>query len=89
MPLYDYKCNECGHIFEKTHKISQMEDVHPCENCESPNTERIITKSASIGDPVRLGFIKPPSDFQDVLKNIHKKTHGSKLNKSSTIVDVK
>lgn len=33
----------------------------------------------SIGDPVRLGFTKPPDSFNDLLKNIKKRNPGSNI----------
>lgn len=31
MPVYDYKCEECGHVFEATHAIN--EKISECEKC--------------------------------------------------------
>ena len=39
MPIYEYKCPKCGHVFEKLMKFS---DPNPdkCPECEAPNPER-------------------------------------------------
>ena len=34
MPTYDYKCTECGDIFEKFHGMSESPDVS-CPGCDS------------------------------------------------------
>ncbi len=42
MPCYDYKCLNCGHVFEQllaTHKTEPL----PCPKCKSKNLERLIT----------------------------------------------
>ena len=45
MPLYDFKCVECEHIFEKRQKYK---DPNPeCEECDAP-TERLITNASFV-----------------------------------------
>ena len=39
-----YKCNDCGKIFEKTHKINIVDIIlskHKCPKCGSRNTKSI------------------------------------------------
>ena len=46
MPIYDYQCEQCAHVFEKRH--SMMDDCPvPCPVCEG-TTYRIISAPASI-----------------------------------------
>lgn len=33
MPTYDYLCNDCGFLFEKTVSFSQREDTQKCKSC--------------------------------------------------------
>lgn len=54
MPTYDYKCNDCGHIFEIFHNITEIPDI-TCGKCNSNNIERKI----SLGS----GFILKGSGF--------------------------
>lgn len=35
MPVYDYKCDKCGMVQEKFHKL----DEELTEGCENPNCE--------------------------------------------------
>jgi putative FmdB family regulatory protein len=46
MPLYDYKCSKCGHIFEVQQKISE-ELLKFCPLCKSP-IKRLISPAGII-----------------------------------------
>jgi hypothetical protein len=59
--LYSFRNKNDGEIVELEMKMCEREPY--LEN--NPDWEQIITKSPSFGDPVKLGFTKPPSDFQD------------------------
>ncbi len=47
MPTYDYKCAECGNVFEKFHGMSEIPVVE-CPNCASKNTARQVSLGAGI-----------------------------------------
>jgi len=45
MPLYEYKCNNCGEVSEFLIGVSrEPEDPH-CTSCGSPDIRRILSKS--------------------------------------------
>jgi putative FmdB family regulatory protein len=46
MPLYDYKCGKCGHVFEAQQKISE-EPLKFCPLCKGP-IKRLISASGLI-----------------------------------------
>ncbi|MFA4843923.1 MAG: FmdB family zinc ribbon protein [Candidatus Margulisiibacteriota bacterium] len=46
MPLYDYKCGKCGHIFEVMQKISE-EPLKFCPECKGP-IKRLISAAGII-----------------------------------------
>jgi putative FmdB family regulatory protein len=46
MPLYDYKCAKCGHIFEVQQKMSE-EPLKFCPLCKGP-IKRLISASGII-----------------------------------------
>jgi putative FmdB family regulatory protein len=46
MPIYEYKCNNCGHIFEELVSVSKSESPE-CLSCGSLDTIKLI--SACIG----------------------------------------
>ena len=46
MPTYGYRCPQCGHQFEKFHKMS-VTTLPPCPECGAI-TERVITGGAGV-----------------------------------------
>ncbi len=43
MPLYDFKCKECGHKFEKlVFKEEEIKEIK-CPKCQSSNIEKLLT----------------------------------------------
>ncbi len=44
MPIYEYRCADCGHVFEE---IQQFSDPDPdkCPSCESKEVGRLISRS--------------------------------------------
>lgn len=45
MPIYEYKCQGCGHEFEKIVKIGETPD---CPGCNSSKVEKLVTFSATV-----------------------------------------
>jgi hypothetical protein len=75
MPTYNFKNNETGEEFEKFMSISAR-DTYLKEN---PHIESMLSGSPMIGDPIRLGR-GDLGGFKDVLRNIHQRNRGSKMN---------
>jgi hypothetical protein len=48
----------------------------PCPECGEKSIRKLLT-TPPIADPVRMGRIKAPEGFRDVLKQIKKRTPGS------------
>jgi putative FmdB family regulatory protein len=42
MPLYEYKCEECGHEFEELVSFAHADEV-ACEKCGSRRTQRLAS----------------------------------------------
>ena len=82
MPTYDYKCEKCEHEFEEMLSISRREEPTevPCErqlHRASPICGGEIKMKAvapGIGDPLKMGLIKPDGQYVEKLKEI-KKNH--------------
>lgn len=37
MPIYEYQCPGCGHVFEEWVKVSEAQDTLPCPHCGVPS----------------------------------------------------
>ena len=84
MPRYDFECPNCNMIHEKYLRIAEMDE--PVKNeTECPHClgmfkmKRLMPRGTTFIDPVRLGVTKPPSQFKEVLKEIHRRAPGSEL----------
>lgn len=74
MPTYEYKCKECGHVFEKFHSIN-AEPVKECPVCNG-NVERMIGTG--------IGLIFKGSGFYITdYKNKKNKDNNSNIEKST------
>lgn len=82
MPLYEFGCGSCGTKFEQFLSISARESplTKPCPHCNATDHITKILTATPLLDPVRMGLIKAPAGFRDVLQNIHERTPGSVLN---------
>jgi len=45
MPLFEYRCKECGHVTEFLEKADAKAE-HECEQCGSTKTDRILSAFA-------------------------------------------
>ncbi len=76
MPIYELINTETEEVFEKTMKIAEYEVFMK----ENPHIRRYHTTAPIFGDPVRLGVVKPPSDFQKgVIDRIRNSVPGNTL----------
>ena len=48
MPLYEYRCNQCGEVFEKLVRFSEADRILPCPKCDSQDTHKKLTTIASL-----------------------------------------
>ena len=44
MPIYEYKCDECGAIFENFQKITDK-DLDICQSCKNSGIKKLISSS--------------------------------------------
>ncbi len=51
MPIFEYRCQECGTKYEVLHKSSENKNDVVCPNCNSLNNKKLLsTFSASMGE---------------------------------------
>jgi putative FmdB family regulatory protein len=43
MPIYDYKCNDCGRTYDVFHKVREVVDDVVCPSCESKKHTRLLS----------------------------------------------
>lgn len=80
MPTYTFRDKNTGEVFDRLMKIAEREEYLK----ENPNIESVIS-APNLVDPIRLGGLRPPSGFKEVLKNIHDRSPGSQLKKNGNI----
>ena len=43
MPTYDYRCKECGKVFEVFRRFSELHGKVNCPNCGSEKAQRVFS----------------------------------------------
>jgi putative FmdB family regulatory protein len=43
MPIYDYKCADCGTIYDVFHKVREIPEDVICPSCNSNNYSRLLS----------------------------------------------
>ena len=62
MPIYEYKCKQCGEKFD-VYLFSHSESSVICEECGSTNTERILSSFSSAAN-TGSSSCRPNSGFR-------------------------
>lgn len=56
MPLYEYRCNACGKVFEKMARWSEADHSPLCPSCQSQDTRRKVSVFASSSNSSSSAF---------------------------------
>jgi putative FmdB family regulatory protein len=44
MATYEYRCKDCGHVFDRVEHVSEHAATHPlCPKCQSRAVEPVLT----------------------------------------------
>lgn len=43
MPIYDYRCDNCGKVYDVFHKVKEVEEDVVCPECESTKHTRLLS----------------------------------------------
>lgn len=70
MPMYDYKCNDCGEVFEVKHSINEKWDK--CNCCGSESIKKLISAVSFYvkGGTPNFGSHGYTGRHQDLVKNL-------------------
>ncbi|MEW6652578.1 MAG: zinc ribbon domain-containing protein [Bacteroidota bacterium] len=56
MPIFEYKCNNCGKRFDVLHKSSTNLDEVVCPDCQSKNSKKLLSSfSAAVASSSGFG----------------------------------
>jgi putative FmdB family regulatory protein len=47
MPLYEYRCKDCGEEFEKQFRFSEADQLPDCPKCSSARTQKKLSRLMS------------------------------------------
>lgn len=87
--MYNYNCTACSTQCELSKKIANRDNTgtDSCNNCGSTGTLNRQVSSALVGYSTYVnGGGKPPEGFRQVLRQIHKRAPGSKMDVSSSFL---
>jgi putative FmdB family regulatory protein len=90
MPLYDYTCKKCGHLWEEMQTIKgrSKPTKKACPECEEKGSVfQTLASPPSTGNPSSFSVAKTDSGFQEVLSKIgqnHPNHNMSQFMKGST-----
>lgn len=45
MPIYEFRCMDCGHVFEKIFLSSDEEADLRCPECDGESSERVVSRT--------------------------------------------
>ncbi|HCX89860.1 MAG: FmdB family transcriptional regulator [Deltaproteobacteria bacterium CG_4_9_14_3_um_filter_44_9] len=61
MPIYEYRCGKCSHVFEELQKIDEGNKALVCPICREPRPEKLMSCCNSIGGSESSSFGSLPS----------------------------
>jgi putative FmdB family regulatory protein len=59
MPVYEYRCQECGKAFEQLRRMSDTDRDLRCPFCGAPQVERVLSSFATGGNSAGGGCATP------------------------------
>ena len=66
MPNYEYLCSNCDTVIEASLPMKDylLPETLPCPECHLDGcVHQFLSSAPGIGDPIRLGFTRPPDAF--------------------------
>ena len=47
MPIYEYKCDECGNRYEQIRRMADADQELQCPRCDSDHVKRLLSSFAT------------------------------------------
>ncbi len=69
MPSYSFKNLNSGDEFTTVMSMAEREEYLKA----NPHIQQQLTAAPALGDSIRMGMVKPPDSFRDVLREMKKK----------------
>lgn len=71
--IYEYRCNACEHIFDRTLKMDdrKIPETEPCPECGQNEVKQKLSTSGFVTQSIGT-LRKAGTEWQDVLKGIKK-----------------
>jgi len=85
MPNYDFRCDQCQHVFERKLKYEECDQPtkEPCPECQTENSVVYVPSFSGLGDPIKLGLQRPPDAFlHGVIGRMKEKVPNSDFSKA-------
>ena len=48
MPIFEFRCAECGHVFEEIFKRADEEVALSCPECRCDSIERVVSRTSYV-----------------------------------------
>lgn len=61
MPVYDYKCNDCGNKYDIYFKVRENKEEIECPSCKSKSAKKLMTSASISGFSSGISNYEPPS----------------------------
>ncbi len=61
MPIYEYHCKKCGHVFEALQRSNEDGSKLRCPVCDEPAPEKLFSSFASTGTSSNTSFASSSS----------------------------
>jgi putative FmdB family regulatory protein len=63
MPIYEYRCRECGEVFDAFQRVGEDGEELECPKCGTPRPEKLFSSFASAGSSSTSGSCVPRGGF--------------------------
>jgi len=81
MPIYEYRCPQCGQDFELMRPFSQADEPAPCPSCGSSGEKLISVFASTLGFSIQVPAKPPLRESAGKSKKSKKRKRGPKASK--------